>query len=99
MTPLDWLFELFNYKIKKFFAVDYLRVTYLLSIVSVCTSLGIYEYGIARQLDSSISLKIALGLAGLLGGITAILIVRIIIEFLIAIFYIEEHLKHISDSK
>jgi len=98
MTALDWLFELFNYKIKKFLAVDYLRVTYFLSIVSICSSLGIYEYGIARPVDSSISLKVGLGLAGLIGGIIAILIVRIITEFLVAIFYIEEHLSQISKS-
>ena len=97
MSSIDWLLELFNWRIKKFLAVGYLRITFLLSVLSICVYLGIYEYGVSRPLDLTMDQKIGRGLGGLLGGIFLILIIRVITEFLIAIFYIEDHLVQIKN--
>lgn len=98
MTNKDRFIELFNVKIRKFFAVSYLRFTYLLIILAVIFGIGIYEYLIARYFfDKNFVAKLGVGLLLPIAGILIIIIYRVIIEFFISIFYIENHLRAIRE--
>lgn len=96
MTNKDRFIELFNVKIRKFFAVSYLRFTYFLIVLAVIFGVGVYEYLIARYFfDNNFAAKIGVGFLIPIAGILIITIYRVIIEFFISIFYIENHLRTI----
>ena len=90
------IFELFNWKITKFLAIKWLRAAYLITILAAIIMVGAYEWVIGNQSDASIGLRIAEGFGAFLGLMLLILYIRILIEFLISIFYIEDHLRAIA---
>lgn len=85
--------ELFNWRISRFLAIGYLRALYLLGIISTVGAAGFYEYAIARSTTESMGHKVGYGLVVLSVLLTSLLILRVFMEFLIAIFYIESHLR------
>lgn len=87
--PVDW-------KIKKLVALQYFKVLYLISLIFISATVAFYEFYIAKYLDMALPLKFMLGIGTLLGGLLAILLIRIIYEFYFAFFYIEKHLREIN---
>jgi len=85
--------ELFNWRISRFLAIGYIRAFYLLSIIGSIVAAGFYEYSISRSITESTAYKIGVGLAVPFGLLLYLLLLRVFMEFLIAIFYIESHLR------
>jgi hypothetical protein len=87
------LLELFNWRISRFLAIGYLRFFFLLSILGSIAGTGFYEYAVARSTTQTTGYKIGVGIAIPFVALIYLLILRVLIEFLISIFYIENHLR------
>lgn len=92
----NFILSLFDWKIKKLVALQYFKVLYLISLIFITATVAFYEFYIAKYLDMALPLKFMLGVGTLLGGLLAILLIRIIYEFYFAFFYIEKHLREIN---
>jgi len=93
VKSLDWLLELFNWKIKEFLSVGYLRMLFLLWILTTALVLGAVEYFIGNSDQYGMGIKFLLGILAIVGAVVANLLIRVAIEFQIAVFYIEGHLR------
>lgn len=96
MKSLDWLLELFNWKIKEFLSVGYLRLLFLIWLLSTAIVLGGVEYFIGNSDQYGLSVKLILGLLAIVFAVVTNLLIRVAIEFQIAVFYIEGHLRKIE---
>ena len=96
MKSLDWLLELFNWKIKEFLSVGYLRLLFLMWLLTTAIVLGGVEYFIGNSDQYGLSVKLILGLLAIVIAVVTNLLVRVAIEFQIAVFYIEGHLRKIE---
>ena len=96
MKSLEWLLELFNWKIKEFLSVGYLRLLFLLWLLTTAIVLGVVEYLIGNSDQFGLGVKLALGLLAIVIAVAANLLVRVAIEFQIAVFYIEGHLRKLA---
>lgn len=94
MNPL---FELFNWRIRSFLAVGWLRFLYLFSILISILSIGILCWLVGNQQDVSIATRTLQGAGIFFGFLILLFYLRILIEFLISIFYIENHLRAIAN--
>jgi hypothetical protein len=91
------LFELFNWRIKKFLAVRWLRRIYLLTVLFSILGVGVAEWLIGRDSSISVATRLGQGIGIFVAVIILLLYIRILIEFLISIFYIENHLRSIAN--
>ena len=96
MKSLDWLLELFNWKIKEFLSVGYLRLLFLMWLLTTAILLGGVEYFIGNSDQYGLSVKLILGLLAIVIAVVTNLLIRVAIEFQIAVFYIEGHLRKIE---
>ena len=96
MKSLDWLLELFNWKIKEFLSVGYLRLLFLMWLLTTAIVLGGVEYFIGNSDQYGLSVKLILGLLAIVIAVVTNLLIRVAIEFQIAVFYIEGHLRKIE---
>ena len=94
---MNHIFELFNWKITRFLSIKWLRIAYFITIVLVILLAGVYEWYLGRQTEIHIALRLGGGIGIILGLMLLVLYVRIAIEFLISIFYIENHLRAIAN--
>jgi Mn2+/Fe2+ NRAMP family transporter len=92
----NFILNLFDWRIKKLLALQYFKVLYLITLILITIAVVLYEFYIARYLGISASLKFLLGIGTVLGGLVAILFVRIVYEFYFAFFYIEKHLRELN---
>lgn len=96
MKSLDWLLELFNWKIKEFLSVGYLRLLFLLWLLTTAFVLGGVEYFIGNSDQYGLGVKLILGLLAIVIAVVTNLLIRVAIEFQIAVFYIEGHLRKLE---
>jgi hypothetical protein len=94
---LERIFELFNWNITKFLAVRWLRSVYWGVVWLTVLLVAIIEWYIGQSDSFKHSDKVLLGIAVILVAIILLLSVRVLIEFLISIFYIESHLRQIAN--
>ena len=99
MKSLDWLLELFNWKIKEFLSVGYLRLLFLMWLLTTAILLGGVEYFIGNSDQYGLSVKLILGLLAIVIAVVTNLLIRVAIEFQIAVFYIEGHLRKIESKQ
>jgi hypothetical protein len=95
-TRENFVLSLFDWRIKKLLALQYFKVLYLFTLVLITGAVVMYEFYIARYVETSFILKLLMGLGTVVCGLLAILIVRIVYEFYFAFFYIEKHLREIN---
>lgn|GEM_PF-6223317 len=88
--------ELFNFRISKFLAIGYIRAIYLLSILGSIVGVGLGEWAIWRAVGNDISYKIGAGVGLAIVILLYLLLVRVLMEFLISVFYIENHLRSLA---
>jgi len=96
LKSLDWLLELFNWKIKEFLSVGYLRLLFLLWLLTTALVLGVVEYLIGNSDQYGLGVKLVLGILAIVGTVVTNFLIRVAIEFQIAVFYIEGHLRKIE---
>ena len=99
MKSNNWLAELFNWRFRKFLSVGYIRVIYLVSMISLIIISIVAEYLVAQAPLLNIGIRILMGFGIFLGAIFLLLIIRVSLEIYVAIFYIEDHLRFLADRK
>jgi len=77
-------------------SVGYLRLLNLLWLLTMAVLLGSAEYLIGNSDQYGLGIKVFFGLLVILVALVTNLLVRVVIEFQIAVFYIEGHLRKLE---
>ena len=88
--------ELFNFRISRFLAIGYIRAIYFISILGSILAAGFGEWAIWRVEGDSGIYKLVESIALPLIILLYLLLIRVLMEFFISVFYIENHLRSMA---
>jgi Domain of unknown function (DUF4282) len=96
VTEGNRFLELFNFRISKFLAIGYIRAIYLLSILGSIVGVGIGTWAIWRVVGNDFAYKVGATIGLSIVVLLYLLLIRVFMEFLISVFYIENHLRSLA---